>query len=511
LAPSSQRTSRTDTRGGTADTDDRLFRGPAFKESLRRQSGAANVSEDWPTYRHDAARSGASQSTVKTPLTPKWRVELGGKLTSPVMADGRVFVALPDAYAVQALSAGEGKPIWTFTASGRIDSPPTVDQGRVIFGSADGHVYCLRAEDGALVWRFRAAPRDERLVSFGRLESVWPVHGSVLIHKGIIYCVAGRSTFLDGGLRFCRLDAKTGRLLSERMFDDQQSPQRDVAILNMPTSLTDILSTDGNRIFMRSQAFDLEGQPIEMVDPSMDPMERATQQTGPGAHIFSATGFLDDDAWHRSYWIYGRASSYGCNWWFRSGRYAPAGRLLVRDEDRVYGFGREPGLFVWSHVLENHLFCSAPQASDEAIGQVKEWSKASGRNGIFNRAFTRQAAPDKRFAPEVYWSVQHPPLHVRAMVLANDTLFIAGPPDVLDEDQAYQWPEDPQVKAKAIKQDEALAGKGGAFLLGLSAKKGETQFKVDLPSPPVWDGMAVAAGKLFIADKQGHLTCFAGN
>jgi hypothetical protein len=102
-------------------------------------------------------------------------------------------------------------------------------------------------------------------------------------------------------------------------------------------------------------------------------------------------------------------------------------------------------------------------------------------------------------------------LHVRAIVLANDTLFIAGPPDVLDEDQAYKWPEDPQVKAKAIKQDEALAGKGGALLLVVSASDGETQFKVDLPSPPVWDGMAVAAGKLFIADKQGHLACFGGN
>ena len=30
----------------------------------------------------------------------------------------------------------------------------------VLFGSADGCVYCLRASDGAIVWRFRAAPRD---------------------------------------------------------------------------------------------------------------------------------------------------------------------------------------------------------------------------------------------------------------------------------------------------------------------------------------------------------------
>ena len=69
---------------------------------------------------------------------------------------------------------------WNFTTGGRVDSPPTVDKGRVVFGSADGCVYCLRATDGALAWRFRAAPHDLRLAAFEQIESVWPVHGSVL-------------------------------------------------------------------------------------------------------------------------------------------------------------------------------------------------------------------------------------------------------------------------------------------------------------------------------------------
>ena len=75
------------------------------------------------------------------------------------MADGKLFVSSVNAHTVYALEAGSGKQLWSFTAGGRVDSPPTIWQGRVLFGSADGHVYQLRAGDGALVWRFRAAPR----------------------------------------------------------------------------------------------------------------------------------------------------------------------------------------------------------------------------------------------------------------------------------------------------------------------------------------------------------------
>lgn len=55
---------------------------------------------------------------------------------------------------------------------------------RVLFGSRDGWVYCLQASDGQLVWRFRAAPEERKMMAFEQLESTWPVHGSVLVQKG---------------------------------------------------------------------------------------------------------------------------------------------------------------------------------------------------------------------------------------------------------------------------------------------------------------------------------------
>jgi hypothetical protein len=349
-----------------------------------------------------------------------------------------------------------------------------------------------------------------RLVSYGRVESVWPVHGSVLVRDGSVYVVAGRSTLLDGGLRFYRLDAATGRVVFERVLYDQQNPQKDVKVLNMPVASTDILSCDGEMVYMLSQAFGLQGNRLQTLDPTCEPPDRATMQLGEGAHLFSPTGFLDDEAWHRSYWVYGRAFSSGCNWWYRAGRYAPAGRMLVFDSDRVYGFGREPGLFVWTHVLENHLFSSAKQADEEAISSVRRWSDKAGRDAVFNRRFTRQTPLKQRFAPALHWSIQHPPLHVRAMVLADDTLLVAGPPDVLSEDEAFDRPFDPAVQAKKADQVAAYAGKRGALLMALSTTDGQSLCELDLSAPPVWDGMAVAQKQIYMSTVDGKVICLSG-
>jgi outer membrane protein assembly factor BamB len=502
LAPDSERAVNM-----VAPAEDRLVKGPAYGLKLKPQN---DETRQWPTYRHDAARSGVSTTCVGLPLAEQWHTQLAGGLTSPVIAGGRVYTASKNTDTLYALDIEHGRTAWTFTTGADVDSPPTVYRGLVIFGSADGRVYCLRASDGALVWRFRAAPRDMRLVSYGRLESVWPVHGNVLVRDGIVYCVAGRSTFLDGGLRFFRLDAATGRMLTEKVLNDQHNPQKDVNVLNMPTALPDILSCDGTSIYMRGQAFDLKGQRVQTVDPATKPFERAAEQLGPGEHLFCPSGFLDGNAWHRSYWLYGRAFSSGCDWWYRAGRYAPAGRLLVIDGDRVYGFGRKPYLFTWSHVLKNRLFCSARQADPNAIERVEAWSKKAARNTMFNRQFMRSTPARDRLAPQQYWSDEDPPLHARAMVLAGRTLFVAGSPNVLNEDDAFKRPDDPKVQAEIAEQDAAYDGRKGTLLLAVSAGDGKELSRLELPSVPVWDGMAAAEGRLFLCDQQGRLRCFAG-
>ncbi|MFH1265457.1 MAG: PQQ-binding-like beta-propeller repeat protein, partial [Planctomycetota bacterium] len=155
---------------------------------------ASDGQDDWPCYRHDAWRSGSTASAAPAELGTLWSVDLGGAaptgpiaedwrenpfvkgpITSPVIAGNRVVVARPDAHEVVALDADSGSIAWRFTANGRVDTAPTLHQGLCLFGAKSGWVYCLRADDGQLVWRLRAALLEEQIVAYGQLESPWPV------------------------------------------------------------------------------------------------------------------------------------------------------------------------------------------------------------------------------------------------------------------------------------------------------------------------------------------------
>ncbi|MCK5549671.1 MAG: PQQ-binding-like beta-propeller repeat protein, partial [Hyphomicrobiaceae bacterium] len=346
------------TMGVRRDVPDseRLVRGPAY--SANPGSRSKPKSDEWPTFRHDAGRSGAVKTTVvPTGLKQTWKTKLAGQLSAPVVAGDRLFVASLDTHDVHSIDSATGKHLWSFATGGRVDSPPTIWRGRALFGSADGHIYCVNASDGKLVWRYRAAPEERRMIAFDQVESVWPVHGNVLVLDDILYCVAGRSMFLDGGLRLLRLDPKTGRKLSETILDDKdpdtgENLQVHIEGLNMPVALPDILSSDGRYVYMRSLPFDLEGK-RKFVD-----YVNVKEQQGDDVHLFSPTGFLDDTLWHRTYWVYGRAFASGAGGYHRAGRVVPAGRLLVLDGNTVYGYGRLAKYYRWTTPLEFHLFAA---------------------------------------------------------------------------------------------------------------------------------------------------------
>ncbi|MCK4294595.1 MAG: PQQ-binding-like beta-propeller repeat protein, partial [Planctomycetes bacterium] len=499
---------------------ERLERGPAYAQIANRKSQIAN---DWPTYRHDSARSGFTEASVAANLEPSWQADLGGRLSSVVIAGGKVFLASIDTHTVYALDAGSGQSIWSYTAGGRVDSPPTVYRGRVLFGSADGWVYCLRGSDGAVVWRYRAAPEDRRLVAFEQVESAWPAHGSILVQDGpstssgqaAAYCVAGRSMFLDGGLRLLRLDPKTGRKLSETILDEcdpqtGENLQVHVKGLNMPVALPDVLSSDGRYVYMRSQQFDLDGTRTQVAP------QNVTEQEGEGAHLFCTTGFLDGSWFHRSYWMYGRSTASGWGGWFRAGRFVPSGRILVCDDSSIYGYGRKPEYLCQSSVLEYQLYAADKQIKAEPIRRVVAAAKRMNAKSDKNNASAadwkhRKGFPvEDRSAVNFKWSRGDPPLQVRAMVLADKTLFMAGPPDVVDEEQAFYRPDDAEIQTKLHEQTAALEGQKGALLWVVSASEGQRLAQYELESLPVWDGMAAANGRLYLATKGGKVLCYRG-
>ncbi|MEZ6065421.1 MAG: hypothetical protein R3B90_06855 [Planctomycetaceae bacterium] len=164
-------------------------------------------------------------------------------------------------------------------------------------------------------------------MAFEQLESVWPVSGSVLVRDDVVYGVAGRSVFLDGGLRMVKLDLATGKKLAEEVMDDRNPAtgnnlQEVMKTLQGPVGLPDILSCTDDSIFMRSQKFDFDCNRQEIGPHSGDFAAQGSVQRGPGVHLFAPMGFLDDTWFHRSYWVFGRSFAGGHGGYYQAGKYA---------------------------------------------------------------------------------------------------------------------------------------------------------------------------------------------
>ncbi len=459
------------------------------------------TAEDWPTYRHDPARSGNTACEVPpSQLKSAWKVALGSKLTSPVCAGGYVIVAETDRHTVHAFEAASGRPAWNFTAEGRVDSPPTIWNGRVLFGSADGYVYCLSLDEGELLWRYRVAPEERRMLAFDQLESVWPVHGTPLVIDDVLYCVAGRSMFLDGGLRLVRLDPATGKKLSETIFDDRdpetgENLQVRIEGLNMPVALPDILSSDGRYVYMHSLPLTMEGKRV------YNQYLPVTEYEGEYRHLFSPTGFLDDTLWHRTYWVFGQAFASGAGGYYRAGRVQPAGRILVFDDDTVYGYGRHWNYYRWTTPLEFELFATPKNPKVVNAGTERKPIKKNGK-----RTGQSRVLPVQRFEREWAEDIN---VQVTSMVLADDVLFAAGPPDTADEERAVQAISDEEVQRRLAEQKAALEGNRGGILIAVSPEDGKLIAGYKLDDMPRFDGLIAAAGRLYYTTYDGKLVCLS--
>lgn len=468
----------------TPDAERRL-KGPAFSKSAAPPELVRDPpASDWPTYRRDNRRSGAAPTTVAAELKERWSVTLPGVTTPPVMSDGKVLVSLKNQQGLYALDADTGETLYRFFPEGRIDSPPTVYSNRVYFGSTDGHVYCLRLEDGALVWKYQAAPSKARHMYFENLESTHPVHGTVLVRDNKVYTVCGRSMFVDGGMRFLILDAWTGKKIAEHVMDDTvpetgEPLQLHHEFLNMPVAMPDLLSCNEDKIFMRFQEFDLDGKRLKLdfsrklyakdIADKNKSFETLSDQKGTDAHVFSGTGFLDDSWWHRSYWIHGK--NYGSGWpgYYLAGRSVPAGRILSFDKDGIFGWGRMKQYFRWTKQHQYMLF-----GTDYDYQQ--KWARAV-------------------------------PILVRAMVKTDDQLHLFGPEELVNQEAAQKSITMQQTQKVLARQAAAMRGEHGGTLLRVNAADGTIQSGYRLATTPVFDGMASADGRLYIALSDGTVNC----
>ena len=194
-----------------------LDRGPGYKDLDAPFSPPA--ADDWPVYRHDPLRSGASfdphrqrpaASLVDCAAWPPEQPDRRRRLRSGGL-DRHAYRPCPlGGVRPAAVELHGGRPRGFTSGDGR--RAGVLRQCRWL-----GLCPSCRRRDARLA--VPCAPLDRRIVSYGQLESVWPVSGSVLPAGDAICALAGRSAFLDGGLASVRLDAASGRKLSETILD----------------------------------------------------------------------------------------------------------------------------------------------------------------------------------------------------------------------------------------------------------------------------------------------------
>jgi hypothetical protein len=228
-------------------------------------------------------------------------------------------------------------------------------------------------------------------------------------------------------------------------------------------------------------------------------------KSGEGRHLFSPAGFLDDFWLHRVYWIHGRNAGEGWGGWIKSGWYSPYGRILVFDNSNVYGYQRDPEYLCNGSVLEYRLFAASKDVRAERIDHVRNIKI----NGKSNNWESRSHYPDSDLtAIDYHWVEEDPPLLVHAMVLANNTLFIAGPPYIVNENDIFGKFHTYQTQAKIKWQVDALHGMEGSILQAVSASDGKKLAEYRLKSLPIFDGLIAAKGKLYLCTKKGEIICF---
>ncbi|MDP7275934.1 MAG: PQQ-binding-like beta-propeller repeat protein [Planctomycetaceae bacterium] len=193
---------------------------------------------DWPQYRGDASRSGFVTESLPVPLTLAWTYESArpparawptnlrlrfDQAFQPVIAGGLLVFGSSVDDRVHAFDSSTGAPRWTFLTDGPIRLAPVFWNRQLYVASDDGFLYCLSANDGRLLWKFRGGPGPRMVLGNDRMTSAWPARGGPVVLDGVVYFAAG--IWPTDGFHLHALDARNGKPLWSN---------RDTGSLNMP-------------------------------------------------------------------------------------------------------------------------------------------------------------------------------------------------------------------------------------------------------------------------------------
>ncbi|MEE2618875.1 MAG: PQQ-binding-like beta-propeller repeat protein [Candidatus Poribacteria bacterium] len=139
---------------------------------------------DWPQWRYSADRLPSSPSKLPSKLHLKWvrqfdlpqpawpkaQTKLQFDLSyDPVVMGRQIFVPSMVDGSVTAYHTETGWEHWKFFTDAPVRFAPIAWNDKVYFVSDDGYLYCLNADDGILLWKFRGGPTNKKVLGNGRL------------------------------------------------------------------------------------------------------------------------------------------------------------------------------------------------------------------------------------------------------------------------------------------------------------------------------------------------------
>jgi hypothetical protein len=271
--------------------------------------------------------------------------------------------------------------------------------------------------------------------------------------------------------------------------------QRDVAFFIRGAN-SDVLVSEGDAIYMRQKRLTPELQEVKAEVLS------SKGEADVGRHVFSTSGLLDASWYNRTFWMYAKR-------WpgFQLANQAPkSGQLLVVDDANTYAvsvfYRRNLHTTMFFPGKEGYLlFADKNSTEPQIVGEPgarkpiawlpqSDYQASNGLRPLDSQAFGVDKGIGYTRAEPPLWATWLP-VRIRALVKAGDTLWVAGPPDEFD-------PQDPYAPFEARR---------GARLVAVSSRDGHQLSERNLDTPPVFDGMIAAGGRLLAALEDGSLIC----
>ncbi|MEI7767001.1 MAG: PQQ-binding-like beta-propeller repeat protein [Phycisphaerae bacterium] len=457
----------------------------------------------WSTFLRDARRGAWSPDPLPANLVEVWRVKpdtntaldpllaqawndawyIQGGVTAPVMAEGVAVVARSHQHQVVAYDSATGAQRWRVTLDGRIAGAPTIHQGMVLVGTRSGSVYALNRDDGQVIWCFQAAPRVDRIVVDGQLESPWPCFGPVVADAKGLLVMAGRHSDTDGGLWWWRLEPTTGKTLGQGRFgaDELKATTPGSGRTKSETEDPWVANISNNIPVVTADAFRLPGL-------------RAQRSSNGDLITPGATPKLKkgESSEHK-----GWADRYD------AGVVVPGNQGLLHRPEYMYGY-----------KLASYSFTSARYYaySDKGefamVGGAPMFQHRGGTGDSTLRACRRLGKLEQRTRTDA-----KDPTKTMNYLVGADMLWEQGNQNLWREDgiRALAAADQAVVVGFAVtNRDRYKERTEMPYRLRVVAYADGTQVGKDLPLPaaPVSSGIAIAHGQVIVTCEDGTLVCF---